>query len=160
MVEDYRELNKVIIDEVFDTPSVSEIVDIIGSENKYYCSKDLKQGYHHLPFKVSDIEKLTFSTDGLARKLQYCVLSYVLKHGGQVFQRAMEIVLDGLIEKHCLVYVDDALIFGKTFNHMLESLDLVLDRINKEGGSKDFGKSRFLAEEIDFLGQRIGKKGM
>jgi Reverse transcriptase (RNA-dependent DNA polymerase) len=160
MAEDYRELNKIIIDEVFDTPSVSEIVDIIGSENKYYCLIDLRQGYHHLPLKVSDREKSTFSTRGLAGKLQYRVLPYGLKHGGQVFQRAMERVLEGLLEKHCLVYVDDVLIFGKTFNHMLESLDLVLGRINKDRGSIDLGKSRFLAEEIDFLGHRIGKNGI
>jgi hypothetical protein len=65
MVEDYRELNKIIIDEVFNTQSASEIVDIIGSENKYYCSIDLRQGYHHLPLKVSDRKKTTFSTGGL-----------------------------------------------------------------------------------------------
>jgi hypothetical protein len=43
---------------------------------------------------------------------------------------------------------------------MLESLDLVLGRINKEGGSIDLGISRFLAEEIDFLGHRIRKNGI
>jgi hypothetical protein len=85
MVEDYRELNKIIKGEVFNTPSVSEVVDIIGSENKYYCSIDLRQAYHHLPLNVSDREKTTFSTGGLAGKLPYRVLPYGLKHGGQVF---------------------------------------------------------------------------
>jgi hypothetical protein len=33
---DYRESNKIIIDKVFDTPRVGEIVDIIGNKNKYY----------------------------------------------------------------------------------------------------------------------------
>jgi Reverse transcriptase (RNA-dependent DNA polymerase) len=144
-VEDYPELNNIIVDEVFDAPSVSEIVDFIGNENIYYCSLDLRHGYHHLPLKVSHREKTTLSTARLARKFQYRVLPYVLKHGGQVFQRAMERVLEGLIEKHCIVYVDDVSIFSKTFNHMLESLDLVLRRINKEGRSIDLTKSRFLA---------------
>jgi hypothetical protein len=66
MVEDLRELNKVIIDAELDTPSVREIIDIIGSENKYYCSKELKEGYHHLPLNASDREKTTFSTGRLA----------------------------------------------------------------------------------------------
>jgi Reverse transcriptase (RNA-dependent DNA polymerase) len=109
-VEDYRELNKIIIDEVFDTTSVSGIVDITGSENKYYCSIDLRQRYHYLPLMASDRKKITFSTSRLAEKLLSCVLLCGLKLGGQVFHRAMEWVQEGFIEKHCLVYLDDILI--------------------------------------------------
>jgi hypothetical protein len=93
MVEDYRDLNKKIKDEVFDTPSLSKLVCIIGSENKYYCLIDLRNGYHHLPLKVNDREKTTFSTGGLAGKLQYPLLLHGSKHGGQVFQHAIERVL-------------------------------------------------------------------
>jgi hypothetical protein len=65
----------------------------------------------------------------------------------------VERVLEGFIEKHCLVIVDDVLILSKTFDHMLERLDLVLGRINKEGGSINLRKSRFLAKEMKtFLG--------
>jgi hypothetical protein len=85
MVKDYQELNKIITAEVFETPCVSEIVDIIGSNNKYYCSIDLRKGYHHLPLKVSDREKTLYSTGELAGKLQFRLLLYGLKHGGQVF---------------------------------------------------------------------------
>jgi hypothetical protein len=132
MVEDHRELNKIVMDEVFDTMSVSEIVDIIGNENNYYCSIDLRQGYIHLPLKVRDRGWTTFSTGRLAGKLQYYVLPHRLKHGKQVFQCAMESVLDGLMRKHCLVYEDFVWIFGKTLNHMLESLDLFLGKIKKK----------------------------
>jgi hypothetical protein len=57
IVEDYQELNKIIMDDVFNAPSVSEIVDIIGSKNKYYCRKDLRQRFHHIPLKVSDTDR-------------------------------------------------------------------------------------------------------
>jgi hypothetical protein len=43
---------------------------------------------------------------------------------------------------------------------MVESLKLVLGRINKEAKCINLRKSRFLAEEVDFLGQRIGKNGI
>jgi hypothetical protein len=93
---DCLELKKTI-NEVFDTPSVSEIKDTIAIENKYNCSIDLRQGYHHLPLKVRDGEKTMFTMGGLAEKLKYHILLYRSKHGGQVFQRAMERVLEGLI---------------------------------------------------------------
>jgi Reverse transcriptase (RNA-dependent DNA polymerase) len=160
IVEDYRQLNVTIRDEVFTPPSVQELIDIVGNNNKYYCSIDLRQGFHHIPLKASDRQKTTFSTGGLGGKLQYRVLPYGLKHSGQVIKRTMEKILRGLINKICLVYVDDILIFAETFDKLLANLDDVIGRISSEGGSIDLGKSKFLGEEIDFLGHTIGKKGM
>jgi hypothetical protein len=81
MVEDYWQLNKVIKDDTFEPPSVSEIIKDIGRENKYYYYVNLRQGYHHLPLKVEDRKKTTFSTGGLTGRLQYRLLPYGLKHG-------------------------------------------------------------------------------
>jgi Reverse transcriptase (RNA-dependent DNA polymerase) len=72
----------------------------------------------------------------------------------------MEQVLSGLIGKCCLVYIDDILIFSRTLSIMLRNLDMVLERIKDEGGSIDFGKSKFLEEEIEFLGHKIGCNGI
>jgi hypothetical protein len=58
------------------------------------------------------------------------------------------------------VYVDDILIFGDSIEVMIANLDAVLGRISHEGGSIDLGRSKFLAEEIDFLGHTIGKSGL
>jgi Reverse transcriptase (RNA-dependent DNA polymerase) len=72
----------------------------------------------------------------------------------------MEKILCGLINKSCLVFVDDILIFVATFDKLLIYLDDVIGRISSEGGSIDLGKSKFLAKEIDFLGHTIGAKGL
>jgi Reverse transcriptase (RNA-dependent DNA polymerase) len=136
VVEDYRQLNKVIVDDVFDPPSVDEIIDIVGRHNKFYCSVDLRRGYHHIPLKVRDREKTCFSTGRPAGKLQYRVLPYGLKHVGQIFQRRMEKILNGLINVCCLEYVDDILIFGENIDNMIKNLDLILGRIATKGGSK------------------------
>jgi Reverse transcriptase (RNA-dependent DNA polymerase) len=160
VVEDYRLSNTAIKDKVFDLLSVSELIDIVGCNNKYYCSIDLWQGYHLIPLKASDCKKTTFATGGLVGKLQYCVLPYGLKHGGEIFQRKMERLLSQLINRCCLVYVDDILIFGNSIEVMIDNLDAVLRRKSNKGGSINLGKSKFLAEEIDFLGHTIGKNGL
>jgi Reverse transcriptase (RNA-dependent DNA polymerase) len=72
----------------------------------------------------------------------------------------MEKIHGTLINRCCLVYDDDILIFGESIKKLLKNLDAVLERISSEGGSIDLGKSKFLAEEIDFLGHTIRKKGM
>jgi Reverse transcriptase (RNA-dependent DNA polymerase) len=145
---------------VFDPPSVSDLIDIFGCNNKNYCSNDLQQGYNHIPLKASDPEKTIFSTGGLTGKLQYRVLPYGLKHGRQIFPRTIEKIISGLINRCCLVHVDDILIFGNSIEVMIANLDAVFGRISHEGGSIDLGKSKFLAEEIDFLGYTIEKNGL
>jgi hypothetical protein len=66
VVEDYRQLNTTRRYEVFTPPSVQELIDIVGSANKYYCSINLRQGYYHILLKASVYKKTTFSTGELA----------------------------------------------------------------------------------------------
>ena len=47
------------------------------------------------------------------------------------FQRLMESVLVGLVGECCMVYIDDILIMGKTFEKRLENLRKVLERLRK-----------------------------
>jgi Reverse transcriptase (RNA-dependent DNA polymerase) len=141
-------------------PSVHELINIVGNSNKYYCSIHLRQGYDHIPLKASDREKTSFSTGRLADKLQYCVLLYGLKHRGQVFQRTMEKILGRLINKSCRVYGDNIMIIAETFNKLIINPNSVKGRISCVEGGINLGKSKFLAEEIDFLGQTIVAKGL
>ncbi len=43
--------------------------------------------------------------------------------------RLMDKVLDCLISKRCLVYLDDIIIYGKTFKETLANLKLVMARL-------------------------------
>ena len=45
------------------------------------------------------------------------------------FQRLMDFVLTGLHWSHCLVYLDDVITFGKTFDEHQERLQLVLTHL-------------------------------
>jgi Reverse transcriptase (RNA-dependent DNA polymerase) len=145
---------------MFDPQSVNELIDIVGCNNKYNCSIDLWQGYHHIPLKASDHEKTTFSTGGLAGKLLYQVLPYGLKNGRQIFQHTMERILSGLINKCCYVYVNDILIYGDSIKVRIANLNAVLGRISYVRDRINLEKLKFLAEETDFPGHTIGKSGL
>jgi hypothetical protein len=69
----------------------------------------------------------------------------------------MEKILSGFINRCCLVYVYDILIFSYSIEVMIANPDALLGRIFHEGGSINPGKLKLLAEEIDFLGHTIGK---
>ncbi len=47
------------------------------------------------------------------------------------FSRLMDKVLDRLIGKRCLVYLDNVIIYGKTLEETLANLKLVMSRLRE-----------------------------
>ncbi len=74
-----------------------------------------------------DKEKTAFITDsGL---WQFNVLSFGLTNALATFQRYMDALLAGLKWNTLLIYIDDCLIFSKTFDDHLRDVETVLDRL-------------------------------
>ncbi len=70
------------------------------------------------------------------------------------FERLMELVLSGLHWQTCLIYLDDIIIFGKTFAEMIKNLDLVLERFAQAGLKLKPPKCQLFKKEVEFLGTR------
>jgi hypothetical protein len=145
---------------VFTPPSVQGLIDNIGNNNEYYKSIDLRQGYHNIPLKGNNREKTILSSGGLTGKLPHHVLPDGFKHGGQVFLKTIKRILGRLLNKSCPVYVNAILIFSETFDLLPLNRNHIIGPISSKGGGIDLGSSKFLAEEIDFLGHIIGAKGL
>jgi hypothetical protein len=56
-----------------------------------------------------------------------------------------------------LFYVDDILIYSKTFDEHMMHTDSVLDKLMKTGITINANKCRFCTEEVKFLGHRIDR---
>ena len=86
-------------------------------------------GYHYVPIAEEDKAKTAvLSRYGL---LQYTVMPFGLTNGPVTFQRLMERVLAHMNWKDCLVYIDDILIYSKTFAKHLEKLNSVFNAFDK-----------------------------
>jgi hypothetical protein len=77
-------------------------------------------------------EKTAFSVSGLGL-YQFRVKPMGLVGAPATFERLMERVLAGLHWETCLVYLDDVICFGPTYEIHLERLDEVLGRIQAAG---------------------------
>jgi hypothetical protein len=92
---------------------------------------DLTSGYHQVPVMNSDIPKTAFVTKyGL---YEFLKMPMGLKSAPITFQRVMELALQGLQWQICLIYLDDVVIFSKTFDEHMERLTRVFDRISTAG---------------------------
>lgn len=68
--------------------------------------------------------------DGL---FEFNVMPFGLCNAPATFERFMDTILRGLKWDVCMCYLDDVIIFGKTFHEHNTRLGLVLDRIEQAG---------------------------
>ena len=78
-------------------------------------SLDLASGYWQVGMHKNSQEKTAFTTH--AGMYEFTVMPFGLCNAPATFQRLMENVLTGLAQKKCLVYLDNILVNGHTFDY-------------------------------------------
>ena len=76
------------------------------------------------------------------------------------FQLLMALVLAGLQWSHCLVYLDDIIVLGRTFTEHLANFQLVLGRLHQAGLKSQPKKCEFLQHKVHYLGHIVSDKGV
>ncbi|XP_064479216.1 uncharacterized protein LOC135392436 [Ornithodoros turicata] len=87
---------------------------------KFFSVMDLASGFHQIPMCDQDIEKTAFITPwGL---YEYLRMPFGLKGAPFTCQRAVDAVIDDAKFDYALVYMDDSVVYSKTFDEHLEHL--------------------------------------
>jgi len=119
---DYRKVNAVTRKDAYPLPRVDDTLDMLVGA-KWFSTLDLISGYWQVEMSPDDQEKTAFcTTHGL---FEFKVMPFGLCNAPATFQRLMDMVLAGLLWTSCLVYLDDAVIIGKTFTEHLQHLRAV-----------------------------------
>lgn len=99
--------------------------------------------------KLADKHKTAFCVpNGL---YQFRVMLFGLTNAPGTFQRLMDTVLRRLNWKRCLVYLDDIIVFSRTFEEHLKSLDAVFTAPAKANLKLKPSKSTFAMDEVSYL---------
>ena len=77
-----------------------------------------------------------------------------------VFQQLMDIVLCGLSYSSCLVYLDDVIVFGSSFEEQLARLGQVFDRLAQANLKLKPSKCSLCQRSVDFLGHVVSEQGI
>ncbi|GBM53776.1 Retrovirus-related Pol polyprotein from transposon 297 [Araneus ventricosus] len=116
---DYRKLNEITKKDSYPLPRVDDTLDALNG-SQWFTTLDLKSGYWQVEIRPEDREKTAFTT---GRGLwQFKVMPFGLYNAPATFERLMETVLRGLSSESCLVYLDDIIIVGRTFEEYLNNL--------------------------------------
>lgn len=157
IVIDYRKLNEVTIDDRYPIPNIDDILGKLG-RCQYFTTLDLAKGFHQIEIDGRDVQKTAFSVEG--GHYEFLRMPFGLKTAPATFQRLMNNVLGDYINKICLVYLDDIVIFSTSLEEHLESLKLIFRRLEEVKLMVQLDKSEFLKKETEFLGHIITLEGI
>ena len=157
MCIDFRNLNKVTIDDKHPLPCINKILDKLGKA-QYFISLDLANGFYQIQMNEDDIPKTAFSTD--TGHYEFLRMPFGLKNAPATFQRVMNNILRGLQNEICFVYLDDVIIFSTSLQEHLDKLRKVFNRLQSSKFKIQLDKSEFLRKEVQYLGHIVSKDGV
>ncbi|GJJ74408.1 hypothetical protein EMPS_06766 [Entomortierella parvispora] len=157
MCVDYRGLNKITRKNRHPLPRIDELLDRFRGA-RYYSKLDLLSGYHQQRIFEPHTHKTAFRCR--YGHFEFNVVPFGLTNAPASFSNMMLRVLDPVLDKWVVVYLDDLLIYSKTKKEHLQHLRSVLALLRKNGLYAKLSKCSFMQDETEFLGHTITKDGI
>lgn len=154
---DYRKINTITRKDSHPLPRITEALDALGGA-KWFSTLDLRSGYWQIEMSKDSKEKTAFIThNGL---YEFNVLPFGLCNSPATFQRLMTHALRGLEWDICLVYIDDLIIFSRTFDDHLINLKKVFHRLREANVRLKPSKCYFVQSKVEYLGHVVSAEGL
>ena len=154
---DFTKLNALTKKDAYPIPLIRDIFDQLQGAT-VFSTLDLKSGFHQLPLHPDDQEKTAFVCHrGL---FQWTRLAMGLANASQAFQRAMEVVLKGLIGSICMLYIDDVVIYSCNEEEHAEHLKTIFERFDRYNLRLNPAKCVFGLREVKLLGFIVSAAGL
>ncbi|GFT09019.1 retrovirus-related Pol polyprotein from transposon 297 [Trichonephila clavipes] len=153
MCVDFRALNAVTKVPVFPMKDMQELA---GSVH-WLTSIDLLKGYWQIKMDEESKPLTAFTTHNAV--YQWKTMPFGLAGASGTFHCILKFRMNRILKFHseyAQAYMDDVVIFSKTFEEHLVHLDLVLAELEKLGFSVRLDKCSFVAKRIKYLGHTIG----
>ena len=154
---DYRRLNLLTKHDAFPLPNISDCLDSLGGST-HYTILDCYSGYWQMDMDRESAEKAAITTHrGL---FQPKVLPFGVRGGVAHFSRVMSTLFSSLQWKILLIYLDDLLVFAKSFDEHLGRLEIVFKRLMEAGLKLKPSKCHLFQRSVKFLGHVVSAEGV
>ena len=158
MCVDYRQLNLRTIRDSYALPKIDEILEALQG-NRFFTVLDMKSGYHQISVQEEHKQRTAFTVGPLGF-YEYNRMPFGLVNAPATYQRLMEDCFDGLNLQTCYIYLDDLIIFSKTFEEHIDRLRQVFDRIRQEGLKLSPQKCHFFKTKVKYVGHIVSQDGI
>ena len=155
---DYRKLNNRTIKDAQAIPRIEDTLHLLAG-SKYFTKLDLRSGYWQVELRDTDKAKTAFQV-GTMGFYEFNRMPFGLCNAPVTFQWLMERCMGDLNLSDCLIYLDDVIIFSKTFEEHLERLDAVFSRLKEHNLKLKGTKCEFLKSHVTYLGHVVSENGI
>ena len=154
---DYRKLNKITRKETYGLPRIDETLDALGNA-QYFSTLDLAAGYWQIGMASEHIDKTAITT--ITGHFEFLRMPFGLGNAAPRCQQLMDFLLAGLQWQICLYYLDNIIIYSRTFSDHLSNLRTVFEWLRAAGLKVRLQKCTFGRSEVPYLGHIISKEGI
>ena len=156
---DYRRLNSVTRFDSYPLLRIDDCFDAVGiSQPQYFTTLDLMSGYFQVDLDEASRDKTTFTTQ--MGTYRFKRMPQGLAGAPATFSRLVETVFRGLNWKVCLAYLDDVIVFSRSFDDHLKHLKQVFDRLVSANLRLKVNKCHFAQHEVEYLGHKLSAHGI
>lgn len=156
---DYKKLNDVTRRDSYPLPNMEDMIDQLGGGNAWFTVLDAASGFWQIPLAEESKNKTAFRVKGMGQ-FKWNVMPMGLCNATAVFQRFMDATLAGVRGICALVYVDDIIIYSKSWEEHMEHLKQVLILLRGANMKIKMGKCKLATRQIKFLGRIITSEGV
>lgn len=156
-VNDYRELNKRTIADVFPLPRCDEILKDCA-RGRLWATLDMTNAFFQTPMHPDDVHLTAVTTPiGL---YEWLVMPMGLRNAPAIQQRRLTAALLPYIGSICHVYLDDIVIWSDSLEQHKTNVALILQALQDNKLFCNPKKMSLFASTISFLGHRISSRGL
>ena len=123
----------------------------------WFTTPDMSKTYHQGYIHKNPSKFTAFSTPLCLHK--WLKIPFALTNVPSCFQRYINKCLAGLQDIICVKYLDDVLIYGRTFEKHVKNAEKFLQQLRESGIKLNPAKCNFFKSEVIYLGQPISKDG-
>ena len=154
---DYRKLNQQTLRNSYPLPLITVVFEAMRG-SKIFSKLDLKSAYNLIRIREGDEFKTAFRTK--YGHYEYTVMPFGLTNAPAVFQGFINTVLRDVINKYVQVYLDDIIIYSKSFDEHVKQVQTVLQLLIDNQLVAKISKCEFHKQEVEFLGHIVSSEGI
>ena len=136
----YQGLNALTHKNRYPLPCIKEMMDRLVHA-QYFTKLDLRDAYHRIRIKRGDKWKTAFQTR--YGYFKYTVMPFGLTNTPATFQSYINTAIKGLLDKFCVVYLDDILIYSRMELEHKEHVWIVLQYLQQHSLYAKLSKCEF-----------------
>jgi hypothetical protein len=138
-------------------PRIDDLLDQLKG-GEYFSKIDLKSGYHQVPIEQTDVWKTAFkSKEGL---FEWLAMPFGLTNAHTTFMRMMDDILWPFTNFFVMVYLDDILIYNKTWAEHLQHIQQVMHTLRQHKLYANLEKFSFGMDRVQYLGYIVDAHGV